>query len=543
MPLNRKQASPGASHRRDLWRVSVIATLLFLALLLGTYPLTDFDVWWHLRSGELILQNRAVPRVDVFTYSNAGRPWIDIYWFFQIIMALLYRAGGASALVIVKALAAVGLVAFTLGARRRDAALGPAVVFWIPGLILLSGRLNERPELFSLLFLSGFLVVLGQANERPRRLWLLPLLQILWVNSHGFFMLGPLLWAALAADVGLQRLKKRDVPTDLMRPLAMVGPALILSCFLNPYGWDVFRLFLEQFRKLASSDLYRANIGELRSIGDFISLMGFNNPYLLAFFVVLVFGLASFVWAGLHHRFSVFRALIFGGATYLGWQATRNSGFFTLISAMVFLGNLDDTAQAPTVAPVPRRGRRTPPEKPKPQRRTEPVLLGALALALLAVASGRLYAWAGEGRTIGLGERPNWFAHESCAFLARPDMPERMVAFNLSQAGVCIAHAGETRKQFIDPRLEVNSEETFARYLAALRGLWGGSTDWENALQIDRSRPEEIPALLVERGILSRVIDRLMHDPQWRCVHADPVATVFVDAGFAEARGLAAVSP
>jgi len=397
----------------------------------------------------------------------------------------------------------------------------------------LSGRLNERPELFTLLLLAGFLLVLGQAREQPRRLWLLPALQILWVNSHGYFPLGPLILAAFAADLAWQRLRHQEIPAGLARTLAGVGPAVLLACFINPYGWGVFRLFFEQFAKLGAHGVYRANIGEFRTIGDFITIFGVNNPYLLAFLLVLALGVASFVVAGLRRRFSPFRALIFGGAIYLGWQATRNSALMALVTAVVFLANLDDGQATVDASAKPRTRKR--------RRRAEPVLLVALVLVLIAVVSGRLYAWAGEGRSIGFGERPHWFAHEACEFLARPGMPERMVAFNLSQAGVCMAHTGEARRQFIDPRLEVNSTETFERYLAGLRGLWRNSDDWEAALEIDRSRPEEIPALLIERGILNRVIYQLQGNPHWRCVHVDTVAAVFVDTAFAEEHGLAAV--
>ena len=66
----------------------------------------DFDVWWHLRGGQFILEHGAIPRVDIFTYTNAGGPWIDLYWLFQVIIALLYRVGGVSALVLLKAVGA-----------------------------------------------------------------------------------------------------------------------------------------------------------------------------------------------------------------------------------------------------------------------------------------------------------------------------------------------------------------------------------------------------------------------------------------------------
>jgi hypothetical protein len=543
MPAVRDEsASQAPERRRDWWRVSVVVALLALAFLLGCFPMGDFDVWWHLRGGQFILEHGAIPQVDIFTYTNAGRPWIDVYWLFQIIIALLYRAGGVSALVLLKAAGGVAIVALALAARRPGARLWPAVLAWLPAVIVLSGRLCERPELFSLLFLAGFLVVLGRAAERPRWLWLLPLLQLLWVNCHGFFVMGPLLSAAYAVELLYQRVRYRNTGAPgLARTFALAGGAVLVACLINPYGINAVSMPLQQFHKLGAEGIFRANIGELKSIGDFITLAGVNNPYLLGFLLMLGLGFVSFVPLLVRGRFSPYRGLLFAGAAYLGWQATRNSSLLALVAAVVSVANLDDWLDSMRPkAPAPRRGRRAP--RPRARRRIEPVLLAVIALTVVAVVSGRLYAWAGEGRTIGFGERPRWYAHESCEFLARPEMPERIVAFNLGQAGVCIAHVREQHKLFMDPRLETNSEETFARYLAGLRGLWRGD-GWEAPLGIDPGRPDEIPALLVERGILSRVINMLAHDSRWRCVHADPVAAVFVATAFAEAHQLAAITP
>jgi len=139
-------------------------------------------------------------------------------------------------------------------------------------------------------------------------------------------------------------------------------------------------------------------------------------------------------------------------------------------------------------------------------------------------------------------ERPRWYAHESCEFLARPGMPERIVAFNLDRQACASPHVREQRKLFMDRDWKPTPEETFARYLAALRGLWRGA-GWEAPLGIDPARPDEIPALLVERGILSRVINVLAHDPRWRCVHADAVAAVFVATLSPRRTSFAAVTP
>ncbi|HVV48955.1 MAG TPA: hypothetical protein VHO06_04795 [Polyangia bacterium] len=65
--------SPGGAAPEP-WRRALPVSLPALAFLLGCTPLADFDVWWHLRAGQLILERGAVPRLDLFTYTDATRP-------------------------------------------------------------------------------------------------------------------------------------------------------------------------------------------------------------------------------------------------------------------------------------------------------------------------------------------------------------------------------------------------------------------------------------------------------------------------------------
>ena len=154
--------------------------------------------------------------------------------------------------------------------------------------------------------------------------------------------------------------------------------------------------------------------------------------------------------------------------------------------------------------------------------------------------SGALYSWSGEGRRVGLGERPRWFAHDACAFLARPDLPERIAAYNISQAAVCIAHSAPQHKQFMVPGWRSTRKRPS-------NATWRRSGDCGTTTQLgkrpgDRLRPaRRIPALLIERGTLGRAAEILSHDSRWRCVFADPMATVFVATRFAEQHHLPAV--
>jgi hypothetical protein len=41
----------------------------------------SLDVWWHLASGRWIVENGAIPKVDVFSFAIEGSPWIDLVGF------------------------------------------------------------------------------------------------------------------------------------------------------------------------------------------------------------------------------------------------------------------------------------------------------------------------------------------------------------------------------------------------------------------------------------------------------------------------------
>lgn len=65
-------------------RRSSIFFLFVLVLSVSCHVLTNFDIWWHLRAGKYILQNHQIPQQDIFSYTAAGRPWIDLHWLFQV---------------------------------------------------------------------------------------------------------------------------------------------------------------------------------------------------------------------------------------------------------------------------------------------------------------------------------------------------------------------------------------------------------------------------------------------------------------------------
>src|SRR5438067_13810645 len=137
---------------------------------------TDPDWWWHLRTGRLIWEQRAIPAADPYSYTNAGRPWVVHEWLFEVLTYLGYRALGYNGLSLVLGL--VLLATFTLhylllralGAGRVLAGL---LVAWSGLLTFMT--VTMRPQIFSYLFLAVELWCLYlYRSGRRRAVWLLP---------------------------------------------------------------------------------------------------------------------------------------------------------------------------------------------------------------------------------------------------------------------------------------------------------------------------------------------------------------------------------
>jgi len=246
------------------WSNQLVGLLLVLllaamAFLMSCFEMQDNDIWWHLRGGEWILQNGRTPDLDPFSFGSADQRWIDLHWLFQITMAAVHRAGGIAGVLLVTASVAAAAFVTAVAARPTIAPLPAVAVALLLGLALAGFRFDPRPEMFTLLFLSGYLAVLAHFEDRPRLVWLLPALQLLWVNMHGLFIFGPILlafwWLAWAAGWAWGRLVFSErMPVAMpgvIRNLAWASGVVLVCCLVNPYGLEGALFPLKLYPKVA----------------------------------------------------------------------------------------------------------------------------------------------------------------------------------------------------------------------------------------------------------------------------------------------------
>src|SRR6188768_2159377 len=113
--------------------------------------LSSVDLTYQLRAGNEILDLRAIPTVDSWTFTAFGLPWLDQQWGAQVILELVHRLGSWTGLVVFRA-AMVGLIfgcLLVIGLRRG---LGARRASWLTlaAFVVASPALALRPQLLGM---------------------------------------------------------------------------------------------------------------------------------------------------------------------------------------------------------------------------------------------------------------------------------------------------------------------------------------------------------------------------------------------------------
>jgi tetratricopeptide (TPR) repeat protein len=478
--------------------------LLATTFALAFFELSDYDIWYHLKAGELIPQ-KGVPQKDWFCFKSADEDWIDVHWGFQRVVAELYGKFGSAGLVWMKSVCAVLAMAFVLGAYRKKWPRSVQALVWIFPLLMMSSRFYERPEIFTLVFTAIYLHVLFHAEEHPGRLWVLPFVQAAWANVQGLFVFGPI----LLGMYWVEAVFRIDRVRGLFRHLMPVTLLVFAACVASPYGFRNLLLVM-QISQTATTSIYRESIAELKSIPAVWQEGGYTDVFIWLFAATLaVSAITTFLALPVIWRERrLFRLLPPIAFAYVGLQAIRNGNHFALVAGTVASWNLGSLNW-----------------KPRPS--FKPTLLTSLVLGGLfyLVVSEYWYLYATPVRAIGTGERPNYYPREAMRKAGLTGAPMRALVMHNGHAALYeyMNYSPSTpRKTFSDARLEVHTQKTFKDYIELNNLLKKPDGRGDQVL-----RTEEIGVVSVDGDQYAEVQASMFNNPNWVCVHYDEISALF----------------
>lgn len=297
-----------------------------LLLVVGNGLLNDPDTYWQITLGQWMLDHRAVPHSDVYSFTMAGQPWISTQWLAQVAYALAYGAAGWAGPVVLAAASAS--LAIALLARFLFRRLNPAasLLLLAATLSLMAGHMLARPHLLAMPVMVAFVGGLIDAMDRRSgpSPWLLPLMA-LWANLHGGFVLGIALIAPVALDV-IWHAPQQQRPRMALQWILFGLAALLASC-VTPYGWES----LLASRRILTLGAALAVIGEWRPAD-------FSHPGPIEFAVMGGFAFA--LWRGI--TLPPMRTVLLIGFVMMALGHVRNAEVLALLAPMVLAAPLGD---------------------------------------------------------------------------------------------------------------------------------------------------------------------------------------------------------
>lgn len=237
-----------------------IIPLLLITLLGGLFSmrkLSDPDLGFHLKYGKWICENKTVPHKDHSTYTVPNHEYIDSHWLFQVALCGIYQITGYKGLTGLVIVLTLLLMLLNIAHARLSNGL-PYITCagLLLMLIIMEPTFGPHPELLSFLFISGTLIILDQYYYRKKNLlFLLPVIQLLWCNLHGLFILGIVIGGAYFISL-LIRDRKID-KTFLFWYLLS-----ILICLANPYFLKGFLFPFELLTRFDPGNIFNQHIQE-----------------------------------------------------------------------------------------------------------------------------------------------------------------------------------------------------------------------------------------------------------------------------------------
>ena len=289
-----------------------------------TRDIADPDIWWHLRNAQNLLEHGSFSRVDSYSFTAAGSPWLSDQWLSEIPYYLGFKAWGLQGVLVVYfAVLVLIFVGVYYLSCRSGADCKDATITTLLAILLGIVSIGPRTLLFGWLCMVGLLLVLDRFQRTGKSLWLLPPLFAVWVNLHGSWVFGMVVLTATIAsgfvegDWSLVE-TRRWSPAELKQILTVFAASLA-ALFVNPFG---YRLVFYPFDLLLRHKGVMQYLDEWHSVdfddghgklvlavifGLLAAALFSRRKWRLAEVLVTIFAL----WAALSHvRFLFFLGLI-----------------------------------------------------------------------------------------------------------------------------------------------------------------------------------------------------------------------------------------
>lgn len=298
--------------------------------------LTTADLGRFIKNGEQIFNGnwQEVLRTNFYSFTHFQYPFLNHHWGTGVVFYFLHKIGGFIFLHLFTISLIITTFLLLFKIAKKEAGMIVATLLSLLLIPLMAYRKEIRPEIFSGLFSVIFFYILWAYRNKEisaKWLWVLPILEVVWVNLHIYFILGPAILGAFLLEKVIVYFKNKKESLKLI--LSLFG-AVLLATFINPFGWkSVFYPF-----QIYESRGYR--VLEEQSVW-FLENLNIHNPSFLFFKIVLGMVVLSFIWIVIKKRkeFPLVNFFLISGFAFMACWSIRNITLFAFMSLPILAIN------------------------------------------------------------------------------------------------------------------------------------------------------------------------------------------------------------
>jgi hypothetical protein len=531
-----KTESPLRPKMSTIAGALIVIALVVFAIGLCVNPGRANDLFWQLRTGQLILQQHRAPHFDEYSWTRDGHPWVAHEWLTFVLFRICFDWKGFGGVWLLSAaltsVITVVLYRLILGETalanvdgdrpRSESAPITACLLTAFAMIVAGAFFQPRPQLFTYLFLlitlgtvlqvrrTGRIAIgTGEVKRAERPLWFLVPIFILWANLHAGVLVGLALLAIFSiGDALVDAAEKRSTSTAGAggRPwhrMAVVTVVCFLATLITPYSYQEYENFAATI----------TNAPMLNGVGEWAA-PDFHDPFGKLFEAFVILMLAGLFLTRLRHDPTelAFTALL----AHEALTGSRNVPIFALAGVVLMARHIQSALVRMLYG---KSGSNEPPSDSLFGPAPSTIIVAAVAVAiifsgLMRTASTLKQSAPPTGSivdrvalaSIAYGDYPV----RACAFIKREGFPASMRMYNTYDDGGFMIMRMPEHPVFVDSRADVY----FGSMFDEVKKVTDGTLDWRTVM--DAHQVDFIVSPVSEtqsRGYLAA--------PDWALVYVD----------------------
>ena len=471
----------------------------------NTRPIIPNDFWWHMAIGREIVNTGVIPAFDIYSYTMLGESFsaYQRFWLSEIGLYGLYGLGGPELVIFVNSLmitSAYGLLLWLCRKISKSWRISAVAVLF--AVLLGITNWTVRPQTTSILLGVIYLVAIYSYRTRPHSAWLalFPLGMLVWVNSHGSFVIGLVLIAIWIGDE-LWRLNAAHFKKESEKSLKMVKAAglsfgmTLLASLVNPGMFGSWAYV----RTMMSNPVIQNLVGEWAA-------PTLDSFWGAVFLISLLFSTA--VLALSPKRPDFFQMATFIAFGILGFKTTRGVIWFGLVMAPIMSDHFSHLAA--TIDSATKTSHKS--NRSSVSNFLILIFLVAAAVFSLPWLRSIVPMYRRDANLIS-----STTPIKATQFLLEEDLPGEL--FNDMGFGSYLIWEGyPDYKVFADPRIDLYPPEIWQDYLTVINAMPG----WEKIMIRDN-----INTVILNPEAEAALVAALEGSPSWNIVYEDITAVIF----------------